>query len=340
MPNKVILRSSAVACAYPDDADLNSYAPKTFTLHSKMQDYIPKRTSRRMSALVRMAVTAASIAAKKAKWDTSPSDARSVFFGTSIGAYKSMLDFLHNLITNKERYPKPASFVSSMQNAATSSVGMHLGCKGENITFTQHSASFYNALSSAKSSLQNLNSKQALIGSGEELSEYLLKQLVESEASDYGEGAGFLALEYDQCKAGDIYIGPVASKRLKKTTNPQVASFIRDSFLKNNEPLNISDTLFLLGANGKTEVETKYKSFIEELGGKNNSLLYGGYKQFTGEFYSTGAIGADIAKRALKDADFAQALNLGSAIKKPIRSVVIYEKSTHLTHSLCSLIRS
>ncbi|PIU20731.1 MAG: hypothetical protein COT18_00700, partial [Elusimicrobia bacterium CG08_land_8_20_14_0_20_59_10] len=53
-----------------------------------------------------------------------------VYLGTGLGSLGETAAFLENMILKGEDFPKPASFINSVHNAAASSLALEYSCKG------------------------------------------------------------------------------------------------------------------------------------------------------------------------------------------------------------------
>ena len=106
------------------------------------KEHIPVALSRRMSRMIKRAITVSQLSLQEAK--VVLPDA--IIFGTGLGCIEDTEKFLNAVLDQDEVLLPPGFFIQSTHNTITSQVAMRLGCHGYNNTFVQRGLSFESAL--------------------------------------------------------------------------------------------------------------------------------------------------------------------------------------------------
>ena len=114
--------------------------------------YIEPKQLRRMSRIIKMGVTAGSMALKNAGLPIPDG----IITGTAYGCLDDTGIFLKKMIENKEHALNPTPFIQSTHNTIGSQIALLLQCQGYNQTYTQGAFSFENSFSGCSFGVQEL----------------------------------------------------------------------------------------------------------------------------------------------------------------------------------------
>jgi 3-oxoacyl-[acyl-carrier-protein] synthase II len=129
--------------------------------------FIDAKQIRRMSRIIKMGVSAATIALKNAKVKTP----EAIITGTAYGCLEDTGTFLAKLIENKEVALNPTPFIQSTHNTIGSQIALLLQCQGYNQTYAHSAISFESVLMDAMMQSEDEPNKVILIGGIDEITE-------------------------------------------------------------------------------------------------------------------------------------------------------------------------
>jgi 3-oxoacyl-[acyl-carrier-protein] synthase II len=138
--------------------------------HFTPDDYMDRKSSRRMDRSAQLGVAAARLACQDAQLDLSTTDLSrvGVFEGTSLGPLNCTLRNHRNYITEGCRRANPSLLMSSMMGAGSGFIALELGVHGPSITIADGSASSTYAIGQAYRSIQHGQITIALAGGAED----------------------------------------------------------------------------------------------------------------------------------------------------------------------------
>jgi 3-oxoacyl-[acyl-carrier-protein] synthase II len=164
----------------------------------KPKELIPPMKMRRMSALSRLGVAAAKLAADDHARPLSANTGVAV--GTAFGTVQTSVDYMQEYVEKGASLAPPQLFAESVANAAGSHVAIEHDLRGFNITITQRESSALAAAMYAASQVLKGTVDAALIGGVEEATEMLfsvldrLGALSPEPAKPYARGRGGMTL--------------------------------------------------------------------------------------------------------------------------------------------------
>jgi len=156
------------------------------------KEYIPPMMARRMSRIIKRAITVSQFALQEAQ--VSMPDA--IIFGTGLGCIEDTEKFLNAVLDQEEQFLQPSFFIQSTHNTIASQVAMRLGCRGYNNTLVQRNLSFESALLDACLLFEEGKVRSILTGGHDELTPTYFTLLHKAgyysyrEESDSGSFAG------------------------------------------------------------------------------------------------------------------------------------------------------
>lgn len=255
------------------------------------KEYIKPKLLRRMSQVIRRGVTAGTQCLKKAKIDVPDA----IVIGTSLGCVQDTVKFLNQLDENNEQLLPPTAFIQSTHNTVSGQIALLIGCKNYNLTYSQRTLSFENALMDAFLLLQEQNKKNVLLGGIDEITEesfsFIQKtgcarktmgdSILNSNENGYipGEGASFFSLSNEKSDQNLTEI-----RHLSVLPSPEnqehVVQFINDQIKATNLTPEDIDAV-ITGANGDINNDSFYRNVLNETCPKATRIAY---KHLVGEY--------------------------------------------------------
>ena len=144
---------------------LNYTGSKLGCVEPDYAQFIDVKQMRRMSRIIRMGVTAASLALR----ESGVSDPDAIITGTGYGCLDDTGIFLTKLIENKEQALNPTPFIQSTHNTIGSQIALLLHCQSYNQTYTHGAFSFEGALLDGILQLADVPAQSILIGGIDEI---------------------------------------------------------------------------------------------------------------------------------------------------------------------------
>src|SRR4030095_12709097 len=111
-------------------------------LHPDYSTFIPVMTRRRMSDVLKMAITCTADCIEQTGLDQPDA----IIVGTSMGCNTFTKNFLDKIITADGGHVSPTSFIVSTHNTIAGQISLFLGNQQYNMTHTQNNLSFEQAL--------------------------------------------------------------------------------------------------------------------------------------------------------------------------------------------------
>lgn len=296
------------------------------------KSYIPPMAARRMSRVVKMGVTAASIALKDAGFET----VDAIIAGTGMGCMAETERFLGAIIDNGENYLNPAPFIHSTHNTISSQVALFLKCTGYNQTFVHGPASFESALLDGMMLSAEGRHDKFLIGGIDEMTPNLhqiLKRfglwkkqpvsnlnLIDSgtRGTIAGEGASFFLLgkgstQTTYARLTGIDISP-------ELANTNEARDYINRFLDSAGITITNLDLCMLGKNGDNQNDGLYRSLEESV---FQSCPKAAYKHLCGEYATAGAFAMWLACHCIRTQTLPDFLSRNEPGADGINSVLV-----------------
>lgn len=327
-----------------DDVEINT---EKNILEAKNPDYksfIPRGAIRRMAKGVKMGIAASKQALEEANVEVPDA----IITGTGMGCLQDSEKFLKTLLSNKEQYLTPTSFIQSTHNTVGAQVALNLNCKGYNFTYVNGAISLESALLDAKMQIENQEAATILTGGVDETSEHTLSLyeligLIKNKdkapydvlnpncnGAVYSEGAGFFVLENNKKPTTYAVLEDITS--YSKLAEKDVPSFI-ENFLKTNKLTTKNIDLFVLGNNGDLEFDTYYQE-AEKLFSETPQAYY---KHLSGEFNTATSFGLWATLKIIKQQQIPEVLQKNKITKERYNTVLLYNQFRGKDHSLTLL---
>jgi 3-oxoacyl-(acyl-carrier-protein) synthase len=320
---------------------------------------IPPGMARRLGRSQKMMIDAAGQAVSGSMSAARVADA-AVAVGTGLGSLEETVEFLENMVRLDEREPKPARFVNAVNNSPAASVAVAFGFTGENRTVVQESISFEMTLWHAMQVLRAGRAPFVLVGGVDEVNAYVVAigrarglwqtggaplTPLGNPAADGtlpGEGAAALLLAADSGGAAGLpSIAYTRTRPLARPGTAHVNTAAEADFIRRGiEAAGLAPgdvDMVLLGANGDRALDALYENVAGAIApALGSEACFATYKGSCGEFYSSGAIGAVLAARAVA-AGIPQAeiaMVLGTRACRRISTVLVYSLTQYTYHSV------
>ena len=145
--------------------------------------WIAPMTARRMSPIVKRAITTSLVALHAAGVDMPDA----VVAGTGLGCVENTEKFLDAMVRSGEQLLQPTHFIQSTHNTIASQIALTLGCNGYNNTYVHRGVSFESALFDVWLQFRLGQIETALVGGHDELTPSYHKML--SKIGFYTQGA-------------------------------------------------------------------------------------------------------------------------------------------------------
>jgi 3-oxoacyl-[acyl-carrier-protein] synthase II len=227
----------------------------------RLEEFVPKRSLRRIDHYSRMGLLGAHLALKDAGLLATDLSRLGVVIASGYGATATTFAFLDSIIADGDICASPTHFANSVHNSAAANISIMLGAKGPSLTVSQFDMSVPSTLLSAYRWLAEGRAEAVLFGAIDELSDligYLSYRRHGSrpglavrplnfaeESSIIGEGAAFLLLTLDG--KGDAYCAIDA---------------IETGSLYGGKLAFPEDALLVLGADGRQELAARYRATV------------------------------------------------------------------------------
>lgn len=229
---------------------------------ARLEEFVPKRTLRRVDRYSKLALTGACLALADGGLFGGNLDRVGVIVASGYGATATTFAFLDSIIADGDVCASPTHFANSVHNSAAANISIMLAAKGPSLTVSQFGMSAPSALVTARQWLEEKRVDYVLLGAVDELSDlvgYLQYRrrgahpahspspLKAEESSVVGEGAAFLLLAREDAAPGYCHIDAVA------TGNVYAGA-----------PSLPQDAVFFPGADGRSDLYPRYRAAIPD----------------------------------------------------------------------------
>lgn len=184
---------------------------------------------RRMSKILRMSVACSKDCIEQAGIDQPDA----IVVGTGLGCLQDTEKFLNNSITIEGLLP-PTAFIQSTHNTMAGQISLSIGNHGYNMTHTQNTLSFENALQDAML-LLNEGEKHILVGAADEYIEILTEisgQLSIKPETLLTSGASFFVLSKEKASNALAVVKDCATTGFVQDVPEKITSFLTDNGLR------------------------------------------------------------------------------------------------------------
>lgn len=244
---------------------------------------------RRMSKILRMSVACAKDCIQQAGIEQ-PS---AIIVGTGLGCLLDTEKFLNNVLTIEGLLP-PTSFIQSTHNTMAGQISLSLGNHGYNMTHTQNSISFENALLDAMLLLDE-NEENILVGAADEAIDFLTEiswnlhlQLQYPLAS----GASFFMLTSQKNEHSLVSVKDTRAIGLVSDVRGQVIDF-----LTSNDS-HVQDLDLVLFSGMSEDSTSGLAALLSNLGVEEKKCV--DYLRFSGIYPTTSAFAVHLAVDKMK----------------------------------------
>lgn len=287
------------------------------------KDFIQSKLLRRMSRVVKMGLTASTMALNEAQ---NPS-VDAIITGTAWGCVEDTEKFLETIIENNEEFLTPTAFVQSTHNTVAGQIALIDNNHCYNMTYVQGSASFESALIDALLHFYDNKAQHILVGGIDEQTDklkLLLERLNCAVPNKHimGEGASFFVLS--DKKTETSYAKLAAASMLYR---PKDETINRASLLQTlkNASLSLEDIDLVLVGSSTDNLNDLFA----------NAAIYP-FQQLCGEYPTSTAFAMAIGANLLKgDEGTKAALQLSNSIN----NIVIYNQDAQKNHSIIVLTK-
>lgn len=213
-------------------------------------DIIPAMERRRMSEVLKMSIACTMDCLGQVGLE----ELDAIIVGTSMGCPGHSRNFLDKIFTSNGGLISPTPFILSTHNTIAGQLSLHLKNHGYNITHTQNSLSFEQALMDAML-CENDGFSSILVGASDELEEAMYNMNVRLNLSSINHacGASFFILSTKSNDISAVQLVDVGSYGLISEISPFIIEFMRSN---NRSPGDI-DLLLYSNSNQRTLEELK-----------------------------------------------------------------------------------
>jgi 3-oxoacyl-[acyl-carrier-protein] synthase II len=200
--------------------------------HADYSSFIPAMDRRRMSDVLKMAVTCSFDALHQA----GAKEPGAIIVGTSMGCCTHTRQFMDKILASNGGPLSPTAFISSTHNTIAGQISLLLGNHGHNMTHTQNSLSFEQALIDAMLCVYE-GTDNILVGSADEKEADLfnMKKRLNSEEDEDGTGASFFVLS-PSATSNCIKVSGAQSLSMIEAIEPHLATFLEGSGMAGKQP--------------------------------------------------------------------------------------------------------
>ncbi len=328
------------------DEPISYSDPYVHCLEPDYKDYISPIALRRMSSIIKRAITSSLFCVKESGIDCPDA----IVSGTGLGCIEDTEKFLKAMIDNKEQFLQPTYFIQSTHNTISSQVALQLKCHSYNNTYSHRGISFESALMDVFILFKTGIIRSALVGGHDEMTpNYFLQlkkidfwknQITNSLEIHKSNTPGSFAGEGNVCfMLSDIadeknYAEIADVKMLYKVKNEdELLSSVSDFLAESNLTPGDID-LLMTGVSGDVNTDPTYFNLSNKL---FPNSLHAYYKNLCGEFFTAPAFGLWSAATCLKNNNVLDIQKLNSVRKEKIKTVLLYNQYKNKNHSLILL---
>lgn len=246
-------------------------------IHPDYTDFIPKMKRRRMTDVLKMGITCAMDCLKQVELEQPDS----IIVGTSMGCNIFTKRFLDKINSSKGRLLSPTSFIVSTHNTIAGQISLLLGNHNYNMTHTQNSLSFEQAIMDGMLCILE-GSENILVGSSDENEHglYNLESKLNVEKLLKTYGASFFILSNKKNNEEDINLVDVESFGLVKNRPNTLNQFL----ISNNTSAEEID--LVLYSNSIPETETELNTIFPD-----KKLI--DFQKITGTYFTNSGFAMD-----------------------------------------------
>lgn len=313
------------------------------SLQPVYKEYIKPKLLRRMSKVIRMGVTAGIQCLKKSNIETPDA----IIVGTGLGCVQDTAKFLKQIDENGEALLNPTAFIQSTHNTVSGQIALLIGCKSYNLTFTQRTLSFENALMDTFLVLNEKPEQMILLGGIDEITTESFeliqqtgcaKETVEDDiltpGKGYvpGEGTAFFTVTNKRSDQNKVEV-----RKLSVLPEPedeaQVTQFIIDQVKASGLSLDQIDAT-IIGANGDLRNDKVYQNILNKVCPDACQIAY---KHLVGEYDTASSFATWLGCQALNQQSFPKASILKEGKQKGLKNILLLNHHKGKDYSLIIL---
>jgi len=296
------------------------------------KEYIHPMKLRRLSRILKMGLTAATICLRNAKMETPDA----IITSTGYGLQDDIGKFLLEILRQEEQQLTPTYFMQSTYNAMAGLIALSVRCIGYNNTHVSRGFAFESALDDAMLLLQEREAQDVLVGAFDEVSpvlcsSYARKEYLKIESGSnlklfdsktagtlLGEGVAFFLLSsslqpHTLCRLKDVRMlyKPADYGELSKA----LVEFLRENFL---EPSDID--VFINGAGGDVYRDSWNMAIRRDF---LQSAVEVRFKHLTGEYATASSFGLWLGAGILNNRQIPDAVRMEPlSRRRPIKTIL------------------
>ncbi len=264
-------------------------------------DFIPAMERRRMSQVQKTSIACAMDCMQQAGIE----QPGAIIVGTSMGCSINTKNFLDKIQSAGDGPLSPTSFIVSTHNTVAGQIALLLKNHGYNMTYTQNSLSFEQALLDAMMSV-NSGCENVLVGGADEEEDtiYNMRERLNNADALLTSGASFFVVSSERNHAESIELVDVGSYGLIEDTSELTQNFLQVNGIA---PLEVDLVLFAVSDDSGWR---QLKGMCEE------DKLFD-YQKITGTYYTSSAFAMHYAVDFLSAGEH-------SVFGKDVRHILVY----------------
>ena len=315
---------------------LLGFQPNDFVTHKQrfvqaidpdFKEYIPVMVARRMSRIIKRAITVSQLALQDARVEMPDA----IIFGTGLGCIEDTEKFLNAVLDQEEQLLQPGFFIQSTHNTIASQVALRLGCHGYNNTLVQRRLSFESALLDASMLFKEGKMRTILTGGHDELTPTYFSLLDKAGYYSYNEetgvgnfaGEGSISFVLSSTPHSGSY---AVIQGLELRYTPQNDASFGSVVIPFLQKLGVSPNDLCALFTAYTEDEMSRSVYRDLSSAPFTHLTHIPYKAHCGEFFTAPAFGMWLAAHYLRSGYFPQSR------QKPY--ILLHNYSHHRHHSV------
>ena len=312
------------------------------------KEFVPADMIRRMSRIIKFGVAAGKICLSDAGCEMPDA----IITGTGLGCIEDTEKFLSNMISGKEEFLTPTSFIQSTHNTVSAQIALLLKCHNYNFTFVHRGLSFESALLNSILHIDSGQANTVLLGAMDELTRntFLIQQRLglirqkpvdnlqllndELRGSIAGEGSAFFLLSSDPGKKN---YGKIAGLDLFYNPTPAVINSRLSKFLADKGKSLDDIDLVICGMNGDMKNDKIYRELLEEMLPKTPAAVF---KHLCGEYFTASAFGLWLAAKIIRQQHMPEVVSLKPSPTGKFRNILFYNHSRNIEHAFILVTQS
>jgi 3-oxoacyl-(acyl-carrier-protein) synthase len=313
-------------------------SPYVRCLEPHFADFIPPMEGRRMSPIIKRAITTA-LACVRQSGVTTPD---AIVMGTGLGCLSDTEKFLTAMLDGKEEMLPPSAFIQSTHNTIASQIAIRLGNNGFNNTHVQKGISFESALHEVFVLCQLGEVRTALVGGHDELTPkcfdiarhngYWRSEIPDTLEIQRKPDDGTFGTEGSTCfmlsdESGDVSIDNVEIGYDSHDYRQAIKNFLKASGVE----LSQVDVV-MTGRDGDQTNDAIYHEVLEGTGLKEVF-----YKNLCGEYETASAYGLFTALQCVLRHCIPAHLTFGNRVVEPVRRILLFNHWKRKYYSLILL---